>query len=101
MAAVVAFLAMAVFSHSSDLKEKEKSSEGCIRAIMTLSAVPYKSHSTSVHFTSNCISAVTFHMFSPSLESTNRLQTAHEFAVLSLREMVSSLKGNFSILFSV
>lgn len=97
--AVVAFLVIAVFSHSNDLKEKP--SEGCIIAIVTLSAVPYKSHSISVRFTSNCILAVSFHMFSPSLESTNRLQNTQVFAVLSLRETVNSLKGNFSILFSV
>lgn len=51
MAAVVDFLDIAVFSHSIP----EKASEDCTIAIVALSTVAYKSHNTSVHFTSCCI----------------------------------------------
>lgn len=101
MTAVVGFLAIAVLSHNIPLTEKEKASGDCAIAIVTQSAVAYKSHNTSVHITSRCILAVTFHVCSPSLKSRNQLQNTYEFPVLCLREMVNYLKGIFSILFSV
>lgn len=53
MTAVVGFLAIAVLSHNIPLTEKEKASGDCAIAIVTQSAVAYKSHNTSVHITSN------------------------------------------------
>lgn len=86
MTAVVGFLAIAVLSHNIPLTEKEKASGDCAIAIVTQSAVAYKSHNTSVHITSRCILAVTFHVWSPSLKSRNQLQNTWVCCAVSKRD---------------